>query len=371
MALARQESSETRYRSPPRKRDLLYDRCVATKAIGDVFTLRELEEFGVIEDAEELRQTCQELMDYHLFAMLNRSTYKTRSKEDAVKIAELPQESLMLYTQIESSHNNGIWRRTLVDKTRMHESVITKGIKELISKTLIKEIKLAKYPAKRVYMLSHLEPSSQDSGGNFFNDGEMDVGMVEVIGDIIVNEIQKYGWTEEEIQTITRKELKRKRTSGSTVDDSRLSEFRHSYSKGNNPRVLIPKSSTYEGYLSAGPLLEKVEEFGILKNSVSLGKGDIQQLLDQLEYDGQVQKMGSRLKEKPTYRSVRRTWEPIQDTSDQDPSEKVQSPTRNFLGPGNGLTHTPCGVCPVFKSCKPGGVVSPETCEYFDAWLEF
>ena len=331
MAQARQDLSL-------RKRDLLYDRCVATKPVGDIFTLRELEDFGVIDDAEELRQTCQELMDFHLFAMLNRSTYKTRSKEDALKIAGLPQESLMLYTQIESSHNNGIWRRTLVDKTRMHESVITKGIKELISKALIKEIKLAKYPAKRVYMLSHLEPSSQDS--NFFSDGEMDVGMVEVIGDIIVSEIQKHGWIEE----------KQQKRASSPV--SRHSKLR---------KVLVPRSSTYDGYLGAVPLLEKVDAFGILK--ISLGQGDIQQLLDQLEYDGRVQKMPF---DSLVYRSVRRTWEPV-----PDPLEQEKSPTRNFLGPGNGLSHVPCGACPVFKSCQPGGVVSPETCEYFDAWLEF
>lgn len=35
------------------------------------------------------------------------------------------------------------------------------------------------------------------------------------------------------------------------------------------------------------------------------------------------------------------------------------------------FTSMPCGVCPVFNECKPGGVVSPETCVYFDKWLDF
>lgn len=35
------------------------------------------------------------------------------------------------------------------------------------------------------------------------------------------------------------------------------------------------------------------------------------------------------------------------------------------------FTSMPCGVCPVFNECKPGGSVSPETCIYFDKWLEF
>jgi hypothetical protein len=35
------------------------------------------------------------------------------------------------------------------------------------------------------------------------------------------------------------------------------------------------------------------------------------------------------------------------------------------------LTGVPCGVCPVFEKCVPGGVISPTTCVYFSTWLEF
>lgn len=31
----------------------------------------------------------------------------------------------------------------------------------------------------------------------------------------------------------------------------------------------------------------------------------------------------------------------------------------------------PCGICPVMDQCTPGGVVSPETCAYLPAWLDF
>lgn len=356
--------SDSRDRPPRRKRDLLYDHCVNAKSVGESFTLRELEDSGIAEDAEELRQTCEELIQHHLFAMLNRSTYKTRSKEDALKIAVLSQDSLMLYNQIESSHTNGIWRRTLVDKTRLHESNITKGIKDLISKALIKEIKLAKYPAKRVYMLAHLEPSAQDSGGNFFNDGDLDIGMVEVIGDIIVDEVQRQSWIEE-AQPSARKDLKRKRTSGSAAEDSQA------VSKGKRGRILKPRPADYEGYLSAGTLLERINASGVLFDSVSLSESDVQQLLDKLEYDGRVQKMGSLTSDTPVYRSVRGTWDSVGDGADQDAPDSAAPLILDHFESGDGLTHTPCGVCPVFKNCEPGGVVSPETCEYMDAWLAF
>lgn len=36
----------------------------------------------------------------------------------------------------------------------------------------------------------------------------------------------------------------------------------------------------------------------------------------------------------------------------------------------NHLTSTPCGWCPVFKSCEPGGVISPDCCLYMTEWLK-
>jgi DNA-directed RNA polymerase III subunit RPC6 len=34
------------------------------------------------------------------------------------------------------------------------------------------------------------------------------------------------------------------------------------------------------------------------------------------------------------------------------------------------FTSVPCGVCPVFQKCAPGGVISPETCKYLTQWLD-
>lgn len=35
------------------------------------------------------------------------------------------------------------------------------------------------------------------------------------------------------------------------------------------------------------------------------------------------------------------------------------------------LTSVPCGTCPVFSECHDGGVISPQTCVYYDKWLDF
>ena len=40
------------------------------------------------------------------------------------------------------------------------------------------------------------------------------------------------------------------------------------------------------------------------------------------------------------------------------------------LVPVSPVMHTPCGICPVFNSCHPGGAISPQTCIYMKDWLD-
>jgi len=39
--------------------------------------------------------------------------------------------------------------------------------------------------------------------------------------------------------------------------------------------------------------------------------------------------------------------------------------------PKNGLTSTPCGICPVFDACSDEGDITPITCIYLPKWLEY
>lgn len=35
------------------------------------------------------------------------------------------------------------------------------------------------------------------------------------------------------------------------------------------------------------------------------------------------------------------------------------------------LTKTPCGRCEVIYECRPGGIISPENCIYFDKFADW
>lgn len=39
--------------------------------------------------------------------------------------------------------------------------------------------------------------------------------------------------------------------------------------------------------------------------------------------------------------------------------------------PTTALTSVPCGRCPVIDQCRDGGLISPQTCEYYQKWLDF
>lgn len=54
-----------------------------------------------------------------------------------------------------------------------------------------------------------------------------------------------------------------------------------------------------------------------------------------------------------------------------DPDSTHYRPTMLPLPERTPFTSLPCGVCPVFNDCKEGGPISPQTCEYYQAWLKF
>ncbi|KAH9813958.1 RNA polymerase Rpc34 subunit-domain-containing protein [Melampsora americana] len=64
--------------------------------------------------------------------------------------------------------------KTLKARTNIHQSNINKFSKSLESKNLIKSIKSVKFPTRKIYMLSKLQPSIKLSGGPWYTDNDLD-----------------------------------------------------------------------------------------------------------------------------------------------------------------------------------------------------
>jgi len=175
----------------------LYDRCVAEKPIGDHFSVQELTEFDIADDENDLKVLTQNLVDLHLFTPLHLNRgflYRLRTKDVAYKLAKLSLETHMIYQHIEGSGSAGTWKRTLVLKTNLHENTATKSLKELVAKGLVREIKSAKYPTRRIYLLAHIKPSADNLGGNFFDGGVLDEALVYEMKKLAVYTIEQSSW---------------------------------------------------------------------------------------------------------------------------------------------------------------------------------
>jgi DNA-directed RNA polymerase III subunit RPC6 len=82
---------------------------------------------------------------------------------------------------------------------------------------------------------------------------------------------------------------------------------------------------------------------------VELQNDDIQQIMDTLVYDGRVEVIEGK------------------EAGDPERYRPVVLP----LPAMTAFTSIPCGVCPVFQQCVDGGEISPQTCVYYQAWLDF
>ncbi|KAI0037057.1 RNA polymerase Rpc34 subunit-domain-containing protein [Vararia minispora EC-137] len=87
---------------------------------------------------------------------------------------DLNTEEDMVLTQIQNAGNQGIWTKHLKTKTDLHQTVIDRCLKSLTSKQLIKVVKNVKYPTRKIYMLSSIDPSVELTGGPWYTDSEFD-----------------------------------------------------------------------------------------------------------------------------------------------------------------------------------------------------
>jgi DNA-directed RNA polymerase III subunit RPC6 len=248
-------------------------------------------------------------------------------------------------------------------KTNLHENTITKGIKELISKKLIKEFKTAKNPTKRMYVLFHLEPTEDSTGGNFYREGELDEGLVSTLSTFIVAQVENKSWVEQTNGLV--EEVGEARKRNRTNKDVPRSTFKTMKSLNGYP--LVPHPPSFADYPTVEDVLDMIDEAELLKD-LTLSLDDVRQLIQQLIYDDRLEEMsGGR------YRSVRRVWT----EQFSQPEGGVNLGPGPFelddegFGPGNGLSQAPCGRCPVADECRVGGVISPENCEYMQKWLDY
>eukprot|EP00877_Chromochloris_zofingiensis_P008185 jgi/Chrzof1/361/Cz01g13040.t1 len=89
--------------------------------------------------------------------------YKTAVKD--VKTKGLNPEELLVYQVIKQAGNTGVWTKDMKIRTNLAQPQITKILKALEGRHLIKSVKNVNNPSRKLYMLAELEPSREITGG--------------------------------------------------------------------------------------------------------------------------------------------------------------------------------------------------------------
>jgi DNA-directed RNA polymerase III subunit RPC6 len=243
--------------------------------------------------------------------------YKEVKQDEAVKFKGLSSEDLLVYQIIQQSGNTGIWTKELKQKSNLPQTQIGKIFKSLEARKLIKAVKHVAQQNRKVYMLYELEPSREITGGAWYTEHEYDAEFIHVLREQCVKFILARG----------------KVTLEDVCDFVKQTKLSH----------------------------------------VDLGQEEVLQIVNTLVYDGKVD-----AHEELEMDKERDPDDPAGDAGDDDDDLDymenvivVYRPASLPIPESSAFTAVPCGVCPVFQECAPGGLVSPETCQYMKDWLSF
>ncbi|KAI9925728.1 hypothetical protein ASPWEDRAFT_42390 [Aspergillus wentii DTO 134E9] len=335
----------------------IYEACLGNFSPDHLFYQQDLLGLGIVpkNDLALLLQCTQSLVDQKLFRLLqgknDRLAWKLISREDAEKFQNLSADESLVYNVIHSTGRSGIWVRAILTRTNLHKSILDRCLKSLEGKNYIKSVHNVKFPSRKMYMLAGLAPSEDVTGGAWFTDGVLDANFINTVAGYIEYTVSRKSWYE--VPSADGHRTKRMKTTSGSMSVKQEQPAEKEY---------LPFPSGYQGYPTVAMITAAVNESGI--TPVRLGEESIIQLLEMLCYDNKL----IALNNGEFYKSVKNP-EAVKARQARKPEGADDAEEARKLVK-NGMTEAPCGQCPVFKLCAPGGAVSPESCEYFDPWLE-
>ncbi|KAI8460255.1 RNA polymerase Rpc34 subunit-domain-containing protein [Phakopsora pachyrhizi] len=191
----------------------------------------------------------------------NELFYTAIDKSQQKLNSTLGLDEKLIYDNIVSSGNTGIWTKTLKMRTNLHQTNINKALKSLENKNLIKAVKSVKFPTRKIYMLFELQPSTELSGGPWYTDSELDT---EFIG-VLLRSIHQY--LQERSYPIPK--------SSST----------------STKALLYPTSHTPYLPTTVHDILAYLKQSQIVQEGTDLSTEHIVTLLDVLLFDGSVERI--------------------------------------------------------------------------------
>ncbi len=243
--------------------------------------------------------------------------YVMKTEEHASKYLGLTEDHMKVIQEIKLRGNRGIFKRELKQITGFLPCTLTRLIKTLESRNIIKAVKTITSKNMNLYMMSEIAPSREQTGGPWYTDQ-----VSFYLAFCMVCVFKFCGFAKEFDVALVEK----------------LSGWMYKAIKGNENR------NGAETTLSN--MAKHLNDSKVL--TVELSVSDLKLLMKKLVYENKIEPIAKQ-KHLPFEHW---TW-------------KLSAPVRSF----NYLPQTPCGVCPVIERCTVGGVISPTTCQYMKPWL--
>ncbi|XP_059063823.1 uncharacterized protein LOC131031208 [Cryptomeria japonica] len=279
--------------------------------------------------------------------------YKRQAKDESGRFRGLSTEDMLVYQAIQKAGNMGIWTKDMKRETNLQQPQITKAIKNLETRSLIKGVKPVSNQAKKVYMLAELTPSKEITGGAWYTgySNYWDITVCSQHDNDNFNHIYSITFNFQYFNFI--------------ITIYYLILFQSGYITRNRENMMFEyKSNLQPRATSEWSFSGRTQRPGlhfclpkVYLYSVEVGPVLLKKLiLDMLVLDGSVEKVRST--GTGDFISI-----PVNEFCFRVSQTRIQE--------SSAFTDIPCGVCPVLHECTDDGLISPKTCIYYKKWLAF
>ncbi|TBU23658.1 RNA polymerase Rpc34 subunit-domain-containing protein [Dichomitus squalens] len=138
------------------------------------------------------------LLGTGLFALLagegSRILYRAVSQDELETKKALGREETLVLNRIRAAGNQGIWTKHVKAQTQLHQTVLDRCLKSLTQKQLIRTVNDVRHTTRKIYMLAHLEPSVELTGGPWYTDKELDAEFIKLLSDVCLKIVRDHSF---------------------------------------------------------------------------------------------------------------------------------------------------------------------------------
>ncbi len=249
-----------------------------------------------------------------------------------------------------------------------------------------------------MYILSGVQPSEEATGGAWFSEGRLDIGLVDTISKVIEHYVSTQSWqlvNQELPDERALSPVQKRKAPNDGFDEhgekrakaTKTNEGKHKAkdTKQTPPKSYQPFKAGHMSYPTLGDITRHILTLRV--TPTILPQNAIAQLLQVMVYDDRLFKVYRRANDDEVpddmvndTMTMYRCFKTPNDLIEQHQLEKRKISAHDTvrkaayrqqeledLGPG-GASEVPCMRCPVFDICGDGGPVNVVTCKYFDEW---